>query len=103
MAEGAPLLREYAGKNLHPGFESLSLRQTPREAAPPGGFFLTRPMPDSPIGLALMFLSFGVTFFVARRLGESWRAERRRKAQEAARAGESRQARRQRERKAAGK
>ncbi len=27
MAEGAPLLREYAGKNLHPGFESLSLRQ----------------------------------------------------------------------------
>jgi hypothetical protein len=28
VAEGAPLLREYAGKNLHPGFESLSLRQT---------------------------------------------------------------------------
>jgi hypothetical protein len=60
-------------------------------------------MPDSPIGLALMFLSFGVTFFLARRLGESWRSERKRKAQEAARAGESRQARRQRERRAAGK
>jgi hypothetical protein len=27
VAEGAPLLREYAGKNLHRGFESLSLRQ----------------------------------------------------------------------------
>jgi hypothetical protein len=27
VAEGAPLLREYVGKNLHRGFESLSLRQ----------------------------------------------------------------------------
>lgn len=37
MAEGAPLLREYAGKNLHRGFESLSLRQN-TEPAFSGGF-----------------------------------------------------------------
>ena len=30
VAEGAPLLREYVGKNLHRGFESLSLRQEHR-------------------------------------------------------------------------
>ena len=36
-AEGAPLLREYGGKNLHRGFESLSLRQI--KTAPNGRRF----------------------------------------------------------------
>jgi hypothetical protein len=47
VAEGAPLLREYAGKNLHPGFESLSLRQdspvdTHRRAVNAHGRILSR-------------------------------------------------------------
>jgi hypothetical protein len=29
LVEGAPLLREYGGLNLHRGFESLSLRHIP--------------------------------------------------------------------------
>jgi hypothetical protein len=41
-AEGAPLLREYAGKNLHRGFESLSLRQEHETRRKAGFAFQTR-------------------------------------------------------------
>ena len=97
MAEGAPLLREYAGKNLHPGFESLSLRQTGRLRA---AFFFPRPtgMPNDFASILLLVLTSAVTFTVARLLSRNWRRKRREREEEARRANESRQVRRARER-----
>lgn len=103
MAEGAPLLREYAGKNLHPGFESLSLRQDPtrREA---GLFFpVTQPfreaaMPSDFTSILLLVLTSAVTFTIARILSRNWRKKRQEKELAARRANETRQVRRARER-----
>jgi hypothetical protein len=49
-------------------------------------------------GVILLLASFVVTFVAARFLGAQWRARRRKRQQDAARAGESRQVRRARER-----
>lgn len=49
--------------------------------------------------LLLIAVSFAVTFIIARILGSGWRARRRARQEQAARANESRQARRARERK----
>ena len=94
MAEGAPLLREYAGKNLHRGFESLSLRQN--QSPPSGG--LSSFMPIDLVSILVLVATSAVTFTLARVLGRKWRARRREKEQAASRANESRQVRRARER-----
>jgi hypothetical protein len=54
--------------------------------------------PDA-AGVLLLLISSAATFILARFLGNRWRARRRKRAQDAARAGESRQVRRARERK----
>lgn len=48
--------------------------------------------------LVILALFFGVTFVAGRFLGAQWRARRRKRDEDAARAGESRQVRRARER-----
>lgn len=55
-------------------------------------------MPTDPLSLFLLLGSSVLTFLIARRLSARWRERRRKRDQEAARAGESRQVRRARER-----
>jgi hypothetical protein len=55
-------------------------------------------IPSDVGSIVLLLLSSGVTFFIARRLGNRWRADRRRRQEESARAGETRQVRRARQR-----
>lgn len=55
-------------------------------------------MPTDPASILLILLSFVVTFTLARILGKGWRARRREREIQAARANESRQVRRARER-----
>lgn len=59
-------------------------------------------MPTGPTGWIVMLLSFALTFIVARTLGNKLRSDRKRKAEEKARAAETRQMRRARERRARG-
>jgi hypothetical protein len=105
VAEGAPLLREYAGKNLHPGFESLSLRQTPEPATRRAFFFapLGLPVPNDLVSILVLVAMSAVTFTVARFLSRNWRRKRRQKEEGARLSAESRQVRRARERRQRGK
>jgi hypothetical protein len=56
-------------------------------------------MLTDPSSLVFILVGFGLTFVVARILGNRWTARRRKRAEQAALAGESRQVRRARERK----
>jgi len=99
VAEGAPLLREYAGKNLHPGFESLSLRQILQPPSRAASFFPPREQRVSDFaGILLALLSFAATFGLARFLSRGWRKRKQQREQATRLAGESRQVRRARER-----
>jgi uncharacterized membrane protein YdjX (TVP38/TMEM64 family) len=55
--------------------------------------------PSDAGSVVLLLLSSVVTFFIARRLGNRWRADRRKRQEQAARAAETRQVRRARQRK----
>lgn len=55
-------------------------------------------MPFESGGLVLLLLGFAVAFIAGRLLGNKWRARRKEREVQAARAGESRQVRRARER-----
>jgi hypothetical protein len=103
VAEGAPLLREYAGKNLHPGFESLSLRQDPAAFGRLSSFPSERAMPTDFASILLLVLTSAVTFTIARLLSRNWRRKRRERDLAERRATESRQVRRARERRQRGK
>jgi len=55
-------------------------------------------MPIATGSLLAILIGFVITFVVARLLGRAWRARRRDRSEQAARAGETRQVRRARER-----